>query len=232
MKLKKNKTKNILLIILGIFAIGVCIFIFINKIWITPDVLIGRELIKQPSYPPIIDVSTITYDAKTTIPNTGITFTYPSHGYYGMGAKISTAQHFGTFFEGIEYYNLSSGEQSISVAVYDMGEAETLDDVVSIYLSNMDDAQRRVTYMQLINGISYFLNPPAHSDSHTYRAITVVNGQVLEVTFDGGFDVNSKNIPIVITQFLTNLDFTCSTDCSDNSAPIINMDKYRFGNTE
>jgi len=233
MMLKKLTQKNIILLILGVILMAACIFVLTRKIWLVHNTSIGQNVL---AITPIIDSSTITYDAKTTIPNTGVTFAYPKQGYYGMGAKIETAQHFGTFFEGIECYTLIStapeGEQQVSVAVYNMGEVKTLDDAISLYRSNMDDTDRSVTYTKIINGVHYFLKPPVYKNDNTYRAIRVANEHILEVTFEGGFDVKSKDVPAVITQFLTKLDSTCSTDCSDNSAPVINMDKYRFGNTE
>jgi len=236
MMLKKLTKKNILLLILGALLVAIFIFTFTSKNWPAPNTSKTVPTIQQSISPPIIDVSAITYDAKTTIPNTGVTFAYPKLGYYGMGAKIETAQHFGTYFDGIEYYALIStaptGQQEISVAVYNMGGAKTLDDIVSVYRSNMDDMQRRVAHRQLINGTLYFLQPPVRINN-IYRTSTIINGHLLEVTFGGGFDVKSEDdVPIFVTQFLTKLDFTCSTDCSDNSAQVINMDKYRFGNTE
>lgn len=181
-------------------------------------------------------LSEMAYDAKTTIPGTGVTFSYPSKGYFGTGVEIHAAEHFGTLFDGVRLYELVSQTQAaelrIRLAVYELGKARTIEDVVALYGKEVSSDQHVNVEYRSINGTRYYVRM-SDADSDTPVVGTIVNGKLLEITFYDSLRSDTDVLtPDTITEFLEHIDFTCTSDCSVNSVPIINMDKYRNGGEE
>jgi len=178
---------------------------------------------------PLIDLSKINYDAKTTIPGTNLTVSYPKNGYYGNGIKLIQSDNAPLLvFDSIANLYIYSGSGSdnstqIDVNLYKLEKEKTLEDALNTAESQI--ASLNLGHYEEVAGTRYFLAPSDLSDNDysasRYVAYAIVNGRLLAVTFYGGFNVGDRNnVPEIVAQFLSRIDFSCKTDCSINSAPI------------
>lgn len=186
----------------------------------------------------LVDLSKIIYDAKTTVPGTGVTFSYPKEGYYGKGVRLvnnswpSGLNVNDVALSEIESLYLSSlkddmiSAQQINIQVFNLDKGEGLENILN-GLGIPGPYYPIPGRLETISGTRFYLQPAKTSAINTYTiygysAYAVVNGHLLVVTFDGGFDGDdASNTPTLVKQFLSRLDFTCISDCSVNSASII-----------
>ncbi|MFA6603600.1 MAG: hypothetical protein WCT10_02015 [Patescibacteria group bacterium] len=197
---------------------------------------------KAPPVPAgsLVDLSKIAYDAKTTVPGTGVTFSYPKEGYYGKGAQLvnqvwtSDLNVNHASFPEIESLYFTSlhdsilNAQQISIRVFRLEKTTDIEDVLN-GLGIPGPYYPLPGRFESINGTRYYLQPGKTSGLNLfivygYDAYTIVNGRLLIVSFQGGFDASDDNkTPDLVMQFLSRLDFSCTStsDCSVNSSPII-----------
>jgi len=176
---------------------------------------------------PLIDLSKVNYDAKTTIPGTNLTVSYPKNGYYGDGVKLIQSDRAPLLvFDSIANLYIYSGSDNstqIDVNLYKLGSEKTLEEVLKTVEGQMTNLN--LGHYQDMSGTRYFLAPSDLADNDyqasSYVAYAIVDGRLLAVTFYGGFNVGDRSkVPEIVTQFLSRMDFSCKTDCSVNSAPI------------
>ncbi len=185
----------------------------------------------------LVDLSNIIYDAKTTVPGTEVTFSYPKQGYYGRGVQLlnnpwtSDLPAGSASFPEIESLYLTSlhdeiyHPQQISIRVFRLDAATSIDQILSAL--GMPGPYYPVPgRFESINGKRYYLQPGKTSGLNPYtiygyEAYTIMGDRLLVVSFNGGFDgSDTAKTPDLVVQFLSRLDFTCKSDCSSNSAPI------------
>lgn len=225
-------------IIIAVFIILAIFAYLLQLIFKTPS----NQQAANPNPTPIqvpeislIDTSKVVWDAKTTVPKARITFSYPREGFYKQSVKLINNQWASDLFsfKEIESLYLTSlpegfGSQQTSVRVFELDGETTLENILKKL--NEEGGMPLQGRYQNINGTRYFLQSSKLTNSppevYAYTAYAIINGKLLAVDIQGGFDgSDSKITPSLVTQFLSRLDFTCTSDCSANSAPI--TDAYR-----
>ncbi len=195
---------------------------------VLPRVASPTVTLPRPTQGSIADVSKVVYDAKITIPGTGVTVSYPKQGYNGKGVRIGKSKESAlmVYDKIANLYVLSKPYDIpyISVDVFKLGNEKTLDDVIA-YITREQMPNVPGSRYQTIDGRRYYLVPEFEGNP-IYSAYTIANGRLVNIILQGGFIMEQDDAtPELLVQVLKHIDYSCKGDCSSNADPVIDMGK-------
>lgn len=178
--------KNILIALLTVLAVAIIITILNSD----KDTTQKEEVVQLPD---------TVFDATATAPGTRLVFSYPSNGFYGLGAEIST----GSGYEGEterfididpnSIYAAEKGSQLVNLRItaYNLpDEKASLEDFIHATFPSdfVEGYVKKSGEYREINGIRFLLVALVDKDPISRYAWTLVDNKVVEINLIYGLD--------------------------------------------
>lgn len=166
---------------------NIIVLISILIVCIVVGVIFVEKNNKRTSSSQEITLPVSNLDSAAEIPSTNMLLPYPSQGFYGLGAQLSTGAEQGLAVSTKVPYDVNKGSEYVvlSASVVRLAKnGETLKDVVESFAS-LDSIERDYIKTngkyETINGHEYFIYKVTE-DVTVWSGVVVSNGNVVAIT--------------------------------------------------